>query len=109
MSGMCEDPVRVRGSVDAYEITFCYDFLGGFNLWVKTNMQGKQDAQAEIDTGIFFLKLNFFIVYFFKKLTLNLPNKWKSKFQILTVSSNSLNLENDFYVQLPPRQMRFRW
>lgn len=57
MSSMCEHPVR--GSVDAYEITFCYDFLGSFNLWVKTNMQGKQDAEAEIDTGNFFLKLNF--------------------------------------------------
>lgn len=34
-------------------------------------MHSKQDVEAEIDTGIIFLKLK----YFFKKLTLNLPNK----------------------------------
>lgn len=76
MSGMCEHPVRV--SVDVCEITFCYDFFGGFNLWVKTNMHSEQDAEVEIDTAIFFLKFK----YFFKKLTLNLLNKWNNKFQI---------------------------
>lgn len=78
MSRMCEHPVRVRESVDAYEIIFCYDFFGSFNLWVKTNMRSKEDAEAEIDTGIFLLKHK----YFFKKLTLNLPNKWNNKFQV---------------------------
>lgn len=71
MSGMCEHPVGVRESVDTYEITFWYDWFGGFNLGVKTNMHSKQDAEAEIDTGIFFIKLK----YFFKKLSLNLLNK----------------------------------
>lgn len=41
-------------------------------------MPRKQDAEAEADTGMFFLKLK----YFFKKLTLNLPNKWNNKFHI---------------------------
>lgn len=53
MSCVCEHPVGVREGVDAYKITFCYDFFGGFNLGVKTNMYNKQDAEAEIDTGIF--------------------------------------------------------
>lgn len=61
MSGMCEHPVRARESVDAYQLTFCYDFFSGFNLWVKTNMHSKQDVEAEIDTGIFFLKLKYFL------------------------------------------------
>lgn len=84
MSGMCEHPVREN--VDAYEITFCYDFSGSFNLWLKTNMHSKQDVEAEIDTGIIFLKLK----YFFKKLTLNLPNKWNNKFLPTTLTWSTI-------------------